>query len=214
MILTCQRCSTEFSTRSKGRKFCTFACSCKARNRENWHQYDDRSCKHCGASFRVISWSKAVFCTHACSASDKRGKPTGRAINADRLRRKRVARVKIDGRTVFLHRHLVEQSVGRPLLSSETVHHIDCDSFNNALSNLHLFTDEQEHQLAHWSIERLVRPLLDLGVIEFVDAKYQLTAKWSALAVAVTAAAARDPNAPAPGLFASPAARDMADEPF
>lgn len=100
------------------------------------------------------------------------------------LRRKRVGRITIDGRVMFLHRYIIEQRVGRRLLPTETVHHIDCDSFNNDPGNLYLFEDERAHQLAHASIERLVRPLLEAGVIEFRDGFYSL-------AVAVTASETR-----------------------
>lgn len=184
MNKTCARCNSGFSTPSSKRKYCCVACGIADRKRANWHQVDTRECPQCKRTFDIISWRKKRYCTAECAAASKRGLPNGRALPVEKVRRKRVARVKIEGRTVFLHRHLVEQSIGRRLLPSETVHHIDCDSFNNVLPNLHLFSDEQQHQLAHWSIERLVKPLLDLGVIRFVDGRYELA---QALGVAVTA---------------------------
>lgn len=40
--------------------------------------------------------------------------------------------------TVAEHRLLMARSIGRPLLDSETVHHIDGNGFNNDISNLQL----------------------------------------------------------------------------
>ena len=48
---------------------------------------------------------------------------------------------------VMEHRLLVAQAIGRPLLRSEAVHHIDHDPTNNSLSNLQLFASNQHHKL-------------------------------------------------------------------
>jgi hypothetical protein len=45
------------------------------------------------------------------------------------------------------HRLLVAQAIGRPLLRSEVVHHIDHDPKNNSLDNLQLFASNQAHKL-------------------------------------------------------------------
>lgn len=42
-------------------------------------------------------------------------------------------------RQVLEHRHIMQQSLGRPLLPGETVHHIDGDRLNNMLENLELW---------------------------------------------------------------------------
>ena len=42
-------------------------------------------------------------------------------------------------RELFEHRYVMEQKLGRRLLTAETVHHIDGDRGNNSLSNLELF---------------------------------------------------------------------------
>ena len=50
---------------------------------------------------------------------------------------------------VRAHRLVVEEALGRYLLPSERVHHIDGDTSNNALDNLMLFKSERDHQLFH-----------------------------------------------------------------
>lgn len=48
--------------------------------------------------------------------------------------------VRDNGRSIPLHRLVVEQHIGRPLHSDEIVHHIDHNKLNNDISNLHLCT--------------------------------------------------------------------------
>lgn len=47
----------------------------------------------------------------------------------------------------YQHRKIVEQQIGRPLLKSEVVHHIDENKSNNALSNLLLLTNSNHAKL-------------------------------------------------------------------
>jgi hypothetical protein len=48
---------------------------------------------------------------------------------------------------VMEHRVLVAQELGRPLLRSEVVHHIDHDPKNNSIENLVLFASNRDHKL-------------------------------------------------------------------
>ena len=56
--------------------------------------------------------------------------------------------VKRGGKTVLLHRWLVEQQVGRPLRRDEHVHHRNGNCHDNRLENLQLMT-VTEHQGHH-----------------------------------------------------------------
>lgn len=48
-----------------------------------------------------------------------------------------------------VHRIVAEQMLGRPLLSSEVVHHVDGDKRNNTPENLMIFSSQSEHVKWH-----------------------------------------------------------------
>lgn len=49
----------------------------------------------------------------------------------------------------LLHRMRMQDVVGRPLLSSEVVHHVDGDIYNNSVANLRLFQSHADHLKHH-----------------------------------------------------------------
>lgn len=55
---------------------------------------------------------------------------------------------------VMEHRLVMARSLGRCLIRTEVVHHIDHDTRNNALSNLVLFVSNREHKLYEASVRR------------------------------------------------------------
>jgi excisionase family DNA binding protein len=178
--LTCNGCSKPFSVQYgyRKRKYCSYVCSVKGRKRSNWHKRDQRTCPQCNKEFEVISWSKVKFCSPKCSTDWNRGKSNLRC-KAD------VKTVPVqtskkcttpDGRKMLVHRHLAEIKAGRRLTEREVVHHVDMDHANNDPQNLCLMDDTKEHTLAHRSVDRLIKPLLAMGMIEFKDKRYVLGA--------------------------------------
>lgn len=97
-----------------------------------------RTCEWCGEDYvRPSCWPKSQrFCTKWCSRKWKDEHEPGRerSITVGGYRRIRTP----DGRRTTEHRYVMEQMLGRRLLSSEQVHHIDGDKLNNAPENLQL----------------------------------------------------------------------------
>lgn len=80
-----------------------------------------------------------------------------------------ILRWQIDGKrkSIWKHRQIMEQHLGRPLSSKERVHHINGIKTDNRLENLYLCRDERHHFIVHWSIEKLLPELLKSGFVRF-----------------------------------------------
>ena len=69
---------------------------------------------------------------------------------------------------IYMHRIVAEEEIlNRPLKKNEKVHHIDMDKGEYKKENLHVFDDENGHQIAHGSYNKLCKPLMDAGIIGF-----------------------------------------------
>ena len=57
------------------------------------------------------------------------------------------------------HRVVAEQILGRPLISGETVHHIDGNKRNNDPSNIRVFKSQREHARFHAELNWFIKEL-------------------------------------------------------
>jgi hypothetical protein len=67
----------------------------------------------------------------------------------------------------LVHRLVMAAHLGRRLTKGEVVHHVNGDRTVNEMSNLHLYASQQEHKLAHASLEACAYRLVESGLIEF-----------------------------------------------
>ena len=65
------------------------------------------------------------------------------------------------------HRKVVEDNIGRFLLESELVHHINMNQQDNRIENLHVFESQASHFLSHGSLNTCVEELLNRGILVF-----------------------------------------------
>lgn len=78
------------------------------------------------------------------------------------------------------HRYNLAIHIGRPLLKSEHVHHIDLDKWNNEIDNLYV-CDQVKHNKIHHQLQLLAASLYKAGVICFSDGVYFLNKNYEYL---------------------------------
>ena len=68
---------------------------------------------------------------------------------------------------VLVHRKVAQDTIGRKLLPSEIVHHIDGDKTNNVPDNLLVCKSISEHREIHNALERVSFELVKRGILIF-----------------------------------------------
>ncbi len=116
-----------------------------------------KQCPECKEEFtrRPSGAARQKHCSRKCLYAAQRGKPGDRRKDS-----KGFWFWAPDGRDMWEHRYVMEKIKKRKLLSTEQVHHIDYDKYNNDPQNLFLFTSHSEHMKCHASFNRLVKRLL------------------------------------------------------
>jgi hypothetical protein len=145
-------------------RFCDEACWAKSMVGTERVERPEVSCQTCGEIMRLNPNQRIHDVrTHAgaCTAAARRRKPGERYID----QRGYAVITAPDGRSMFEHRWVMEQAIGRALFPEETVHHKTGGRkgrSNNELSNLELWTGR--HPKGHrvedvvtYSLETLVR---------------------------------------------------------
>jgi len=123
--------------------------------------YHENVCLNCGKVF-VASHYTLMYCTRNCAphasgsenANWKGGRRKHRGTGYIELR--------IEGKTVGEHRYLMEQHLGRNLLKTEHVHHINGDREDNRLENL-VVLSQSEHNSLHKKEQAKTRERAETG---------------------------------------------------
>lgn len=62
--------------------------------------------------------------------------------------------IKVDGKYISYYRYLIENKIGRKLLSTEVIHHINFNHSDNRIENLELMTNK-EHSSFHGKLRNI-----------------------------------------------------------
>lgn len=107
--------------------------------------YPVYTCKICGSEFTQtynLNHHKQEFCSRHCARSQPRGSFGTVTLNG-------YIAIFVDGKRMYQHRYVMEQHLGRKLLRSEVVHHMDGNKQNNDISNLELVENCAVHMTMH-----------------------------------------------------------------
>jgi hypothetical protein len=121
--------------------------------------FPDKVCKACGKPFNrqimpsgrreaVEDFSVRKFCSRECWRKFTRGENHHLFIPGGTARADGYFRTTINGKREYVHRLVAAEILGRPLKSSEHVHHIDESPGHNVKENLHISTNS-EHRKIH-----------------------------------------------------------------
>lgn len=139
----CERCGTRFTPSGPAARFCTPRCRAGQQECPACHQLFDMPerigqqrpshQKYCSEECRSWAISQSLMARH-----DRRRKfgPPGRDLSSQGYVRLYYGAPGNGGYRVMEHRQVMEDHLGRPLLKSETVHHINGDRADNRIENL------------------------------------------------------------------------------
>jgi endogenous inhibitor of DNA gyrase (YacG/DUF329 family) len=68
---------------------------------------------------------------------------------------------------VYEHILVAEETIGRPILPTERVHHINCVKNDNRPENLFVCSSDTQHFSIHGSLNDCVAELIEMGVLTF-----------------------------------------------
>lgn len=125
----CWECKKEFIPTSSNGRYCSEVC-----------KRGKSCCIACGETFIVGKGEQGKFCSHECDGNYSTPVGTIR-INRHGYKLIKVSKEHADGRKQWMleHRYVVEKRLGRKLLPTETVHHLNGDKEDNKDENLELW---------------------------------------------------------------------------
>ncbi len=152
----------------KSRVFCDIksgrskSCGCLKCGRKNKFTLKDKFCIHCKEQFyRTIyrqgtiessrEFNERRFCGLNCCYIWTKGDKHHNYINGTRKRKDGYIRLSDDR---YVHRVVMEEKIGRKLLSTEHVHHIDGNPSNNDINNLELMSNV-DHSKLHYKLRKI-----------------------------------------------------------
>lgn len=145
----CPECEREFIPQVDRQVRCSKSCAAKAFNATRRKQ--ERLCEFCGASYRYRKLTQRT-CSKSCAQKLAKTAAPGE-VRVGTIAQLGYQLLRVDGKAILEHRYVMEQHLGRPLKSSELVHHRDGNKLNNDLSNLEL-TDRSAHPKQHCEMFR------------------------------------------------------------
>jgi hypothetical protein len=133
----CPICHKVFHPASAVRKTCSYECADQIRRTAK----RNTQCETCGKKLNPSCHPRTRFCSTSCSARNRNHKGSFHKPNgAKRPHTSGYIQIKHNGQWVMEHRLAMEQTLGRPLLKTDRVHHMNGVRDDNRPENLELWT--------------------------------------------------------------------------
>lgn len=120
----------------------------------------NKICECCGVTYYVPPYraEKAKYCSRSCLAKIHLDQFSHLRFQPANKPKRTYKTMTINGKQVRVHRHLMEQHLGRKLMSWEHVHHINGDPHDNRLENLAVLSNAAHQKV---EIEERMRSIWD-----------------------------------------------------
>lgn len=113
---------------------------------------DPKLCEQCGATY-TPKRSRQTFCSEQCYNLARRDQVRYPVTQRQQTKAGYV-KIRVNGKLVWEHRHVMEQHLGRSLTKQESVHHINKCKSDNRLENLELCSSNAQHLTLHHTLFR------------------------------------------------------------
>jgi hypothetical protein len=158
----CLFCESEFLARRSSSKYCGRSCQAKhvgilhgktrSEKRKNGKIF---SCLVCSNEFYVPKHriDTAKYCSRRCTslANPENTKKAQEASplmkRSGKSHQKKYVVIRVNGRQIREHRHVMQMHLGRDLCADEHVHHINGDPTDNRIENLMVLTNSEHQKL-------------------------------------------------------------------
>ena len=149
ILKICEFCQMDFLTKKKIKRFCSNVCAIR-------HMCSKKKkgkmvlCSICNKEFyrKRCLIKKTNCCSEECRCIYfKTLNIPYRFIKKTRRPVPKYKTIRYQGKKLLLHRHIMQQSLGRNLQRWEHVHHINHDTFDNRLENLKVLSNREHGKL-------------------------------------------------------------------
>jgi len=109
---------------------------------------ENKPCEACGKNFRPVD-SKKRTCSRTCGYSIRKSNPSNKNKGKGWINQKGYREIIIDGVIRKEHRFVMENHLGRKLLPSEDVHHLNQIKTDNRIKNLQVISHSEHTKITN-----------------------------------------------------------------